>query len=75
MQLHPFYATVTRPVFHDRDGNLYLKLVCPECGGDGQYEVSVDFRPDGRTKWETCECCRGDGEVYEDISEDELLDQ
>ena len=75
MQLHPIYATLTRPVYQDRQHNLYLKKCCEECGGEGQYEIAADFEPDGRTKWHTCDTCRGDGEVYEDISEDELLDQ
>ena len=72
MQLHPIYATVTRPVYQDREHNLYLKLTCPECGGEGTYEV-YPANPSERCYWETCDCCRGDGEVYEDISEDEII--
>ena len=74
MQLHPFYATVSRPIYWDRDGYLYQKACCPECGGDGQYEVAADFRPDGRTKWHICDTCRGDGEVYEEIAEDDVIE-
>ena len=72
IQLVPMLSTISRPVYQDRDGSLFLKKCCAECGGEGQYEVAADFQPDGFTKWETCEECRGDGEIYEETSEDEL---
>lgn len=72
IQLVPQLSTISRPIYQDRDGNLFLKKCCEECGGEGQYEVAADFQPDGFTKWKTCETCYGDGEVYEEITEDEI---
>ena len=72
MQLHPFFATVTRPVYHDRFGTLYLLVECPECKGEG----SIDF-DDGTDGFsnpysERCSCCAGEGSVYEQVGEDGL---
>jgi hypothetical protein len=71
MQLHPFLATISRPIYHDREGNLYTVKACTECE-DGQVEV-YPANPDERCYWETCQCCGGGLEIYEDISEDEII--
>lgn len=72
MQLHPLFATVSRPVYMDRQGFPFLLVECPECHGDGK--VEYDNGVDGFSKPFTCHCdtCRGMGEVYEQTSEDEL---
>jgi DnaJ-class molecular chaperone len=72
MQLHPFYATVTRPVYHDRAGFLFLAVECPECHGEGR--VDCDNGVDGFSNPFTaeCDCCNGEGQVYEQVAEDEL---
>jgi len=72
MQLHPFYATVSRPVYWDRDGNLFKLVTCPECKGEGDFErcAPIPWHP---SVYERCECCNGDGEVFEEISEDEII--
>jgi len=72
MQLHPFLATVSRPVYHDRIGFLYLDVECPECRGEGS--IDYDDGVDGFSKPSSaeCDCCRGVGRVYEQTCEDEL---
>ena len=72
MQLHPFLATVTRPVYHDRQGYLFLAIECPECKGEGKMEY--DNGVDGFSKPFTahCDSCGGMGEVFEQVDESEL---
>lgn len=72
MQLHPFFATVTRPVYHDRQGFLFLAAECPECEGNGT--IDCDNGVDGFSKPFTICCgeCNGTGQVYKEISEDDL---
>lgn len=74
MQLHPFYATISRPVYHDRAGFLYLSVKCPECGGCGTREASDKglAHPSSREITVECETCGGEGQVYEEVAEDEL---
>lgn len=74
MQLHPFYATVSRPVFHDGHGYLFLDVDCPECGGEGSIDEPSLGRahPSSRSVSVECDCCRGVGRVYEEVAEDDL---
>jgi len=74
MQLHPFLATVSRPVYHDGRGYLYLDIECPECGGEGTIECSSLglAHPSSRSVSEPCSCCNGVGRVYEEVAEDDI---
>ncbi|MDA7891193.1 hypothetical protein N9B14_01380 [Akkermansiaceae bacterium] len=54
----------------------YVK--CPDCGGDGEYEVEVaviDHSNGGFIKgiMQTCEFCDGDGEVHEEDAAEFLI--
>jgi len=71
MQLHPFYATVTRPVYHDGHGHLFLIVDCPQCKGVGEVEFS-SIKPSEKDGSETCTCCGGSGQEYEQTCDDEL---
>lgn len=71
MQLCPHYATVSRPVYWDRAGFLYLDVECPECKGDGEVSFG-SINPSERDGHVACECCRGTGRVYEEVAEDGL---
>lgn len=70
-QLHPFYATVTRPVYQDRDGYLFIQVDCPECNGEGSFHVSP-INPSERDRDVTCECCGGFSKVMKEIEECDL---
>ena len=74
MQLHPLFATVSRPVYHDRHGCLFLPVECPECKGAGEMSYSTLGLSHPSSRSETCafETCNGMGEVYEQVSEDDL---
>lgn len=74
MQLHPFLATVTRPVYWDRDGYLFVQVDCPECNGEGSlvgYSHGAN-NPSSREITRTCEECGGFGRVYKEIEEEEV---
>jgi len=76
MQLHPFFATITRPVYHDRAGHLFLAIDCPECDGHGEVD-GLDRNicdPSARAVMVTCPVCDGHGRVYEQTCEDELYE-
>ena len=74
MQLHPFLATVSRPVYQDRCGVLFLAVECPECKGYGEasYSTLGLSNPSSRSVTCTCETCGGEGKVYEQTCEDQL---
>ena len=72
MQLHPFFATVSRPVFWDGI-SLFLQADCPECRGYGDIEVNP-IDPSRRAFTVTCDCCGGEGKVLVQTDEDELAD-
>lgn len=70
-QLHPFLATVIRPVYWDRRGNVFLQVDCPECSGEGSLHVS-SINPSERERDISCHCCGGFGQVMEPTDEVEL---
>lgn len=74
MQLHPLFATVSRPVYQDRCGVLFIPVECPECKGDGEMSYSTLglSHPSSRSETCACETCDGHGKVYEQVSEDDL---
>jgi DnaJ-class molecular chaperone len=72
MQLHPFFATVSRPVYHDRAGFLFLAVECPECKGEGVLDFDDGVDGFSRPYSAPCACCNGEGQVYEQVAEDEL---
>lgn len=74
MQLVPQLSTISRPIFQDRLGYLFTLVDCPECKGVGEFECS-DTIPWRKSVYERCECCDGDGRVFEQVDEDEIINE
>ena len=71
MQLHPFFATISRPVYMDRQGYPFIEVDCPGCRGEGEVPYS-SINPSEKDGMQSCDCCNGTGRVYEQACEEDL---